>query len=68
MNFYDGDVVREDGKTYVSFSGIKLLTDSEIIGDRKKVKVAVRLKILFLTVTAGNSGLLHSFLQDLLKS
>ncbi len=42
MNFYDAEIIREDGRTYASFSGIKIQTDPEIIGERKKVKVAVR--------------------------
>lgn len=42
MNFYDAEVLREDGKTSVSFAGIKIKTASDLIGDRTKVKVAVR--------------------------
>ncbi len=42
MNFYDGVIVREDSKTYVSFAGFKIKVDSALIGDRKGVKVAVR--------------------------
>lgn len=42
MNFYDADVSREGGKTFVSFAGFKIKVDSDAMGDRKKVRVAVR--------------------------
>lgn len=42
MNFYDAAVARESGKTYISFAGFRINVDSDLIGDRKEVKVAVR--------------------------
>ncbi|MDX9799924.1 MAG: ABC transporter ATP-binding protein [Spirochaetia bacterium] len=42
MNFYDGVIEREDGKTFVVFAGFKIKVDSDLAGERKEVKVAVR--------------------------
>lgn len=42
MNFYDAVIVRENGKTFVTFAGFKINIDSDLAGERKEVKVAVR--------------------------
>ena len=53
MNFYDADILHEDGKTFVAFAGIKINTDSELIGAREKVKVAVRPEDFILDSKGG---------------
>ena len=53
MNFYDALISREDGKTFVSFSGIKMKVDPEIIGEREKVKVAVRPEDFIIDSSGG---------------
>jgi len=42
MNFFSAAVLREDGKTFISFAGFKIKIDPAVAGDRKEVKVAVR--------------------------
>ncbi len=42
MNFIDGDVIRENGKAHVNAKGFILPVESDLIGDRKYVKVAFR--------------------------
>ena len=42
MNFMDGTVARENGKTTVNTNGFILPVDSELIGNRENVKVAFR--------------------------
>jgi len=42
MNFIDGEVIRENGKAHVNAKGFILPVESDLIGDRKHVKVAFR--------------------------
>ncbi len=53
MNFYDAAILHEEGKTYISFAGIKILIDPETVGERHKVKVAVRPEDFVLDSNGG---------------